>query len=86
MIGDLVTWFSDPLHWSGEDGVPNRLFEHVWYSGLSLVIAAVIALPARLASGHTRRGRGLGCCVTGRGSCVWTGRGAFLNPGPGRLR
>lgn len=57
MIGDLVTWFSDPLHWSGEDGVPNRLFEHVWYSGLSLLIAAVIAIPAGLAIGHTGRGR-----------------------------
>jgi osmoprotectant transport system permease protein len=28
MITDLVRWFGDPAHWSGPDGIPQRLLEH----------------------------------------------------------
>jgi len=57
MINTIINWLSDPAHWSGSDGVPARLMEHVWYAFLALVIAAVIAIPIGLAIGHTGRGR-----------------------------
>jgi osmoprotectant transport system permease protein len=57
MIAGIVDWLSDPANWSGAEGIPQRLFEHVWYSALSLVIAAAIAIPLGLAIGHTGRGR-----------------------------
>lgn len=57
MINDLITWLTDPLHWSGSDGIPARTFEHLWYSGISLLVAAVIAIPLGLVIGHTGRGR-----------------------------
>jgi osmoprotectant transport system permease protein len=57
MISLIATWLSDPAHWSGEDGIPNRLIQHIWYSALALVIAALIAIPVGLAIGHTGRGR-----------------------------
>ena len=56
MIGDLFTWFGDPAHWSGPDGIPQRLLEHLGYVALSLVIALVIAVPLGLFVGHTGRG------------------------------
>jgi osmoprotectant transport system permease protein len=48
-------WFTDPANWSGLSGVPARLVEHVQISGVSLAIAALIALPVGLYIGHRRR-------------------------------
>ncbi|MGW7260429.1 ABC transporter permease [Streptomyces sp. NPDC054834] len=49
-------FFSDGSHWHGYDGIPTRLREHVQYSLLALAIAAAIALPVGLLTGHTGRG------------------------------
>lgn len=49
-------WFVQSENWSGTDGIPNRLAEHVYYSGLALLIATAIALPLGLLIGHTGRG------------------------------
>ena len=49
-------WLTTAGHWSGSNGVPARLLEHVEYTALALVIAAVIALPAGVIIGHTGRG------------------------------
>ncbi|MFI5686580.1 ABC transporter permease [Streptomyces sp. NPDC051636] len=49
-------FFSDSAHWHGYDGIPTRLREHVQYSLLALAIAAAIALPVGLLTGHTGRG------------------------------
>jgi osmoprotectant transport system permease protein len=57
MIPNIISWLLDSAHWSGPDGIPTRLGEHLWYSALALVIAAVIATPLGLAIGHTGRGR-----------------------------
>jgi osmoprotectant transport system permease protein len=58
-------WLGDPAHWSGVDGIPNRLAEHIGYSLLTLLIAAVIAIPVGLAIGHTGRFRGLAIGLSG---------------------
>jgi osmoprotectant transport system permease protein len=57
IIDAVATWFSDPAHWSGQNGVPYRLFQHVGISLVSLLIAMAIALPLGLYIGHTRRGQ-----------------------------
>ncbi|MEY9842448.1 ABC transporter permease [Streptacidiphilus sp. EB103A] len=49
-------FFSDNANWSGADGIPTRLWEHVQYSLMALGIAAVIGLPLGLVTGHTGRG------------------------------
>ncbi|MEZ0067791.1 osmoprotectant transport system permease protein [Streptacidiphilus sp. MAP12-20] len=56
LIGFAQTFFDDPTRWSGADGVPARLAEHVEYSLLALAIAMLIALPVGLLTGHTGRG------------------------------
>jgi osmoprotectant transport system permease protein len=50
-------WIANPAHWSGNDGIPNRFFEHVELSVVALVVAALIAVPIGLAVGHTRKGQ-----------------------------
>lgn len=55
-LGDVVNWFREGSHWSGDNGVLNRLTEHVQISLVSIVIAAAIALPVGVLLGHTRKG------------------------------
>lgn len=59
MIDALVSWLQDPEHWSGPDGVPARLGEHVLYTVVTVAIALVIAGPLGAWVGHTGRGRWL---------------------------
>lgn len=58
-------WLTDSAHWSGADGVPARLLEHLGYTALTVAIAAAIALPLGLWIGHTGRLRGLAVALTG---------------------
>src|SRR3954447_10422702 len=55
-INAAWNWLTASAHWSGSDGIPHRLLEHLGYSGLALAIAAVIALPLGALVGHTGRG------------------------------
>jgi osmoprotectant transport system permease protein len=55
IVTQTAAWLSDPIHWSGPNGIPVRLFEHVIISGISLAIALAIALPIGLYIGHTGR-------------------------------
>jgi len=51
----VLDWFAQPGQWSGPDGIPNRVGEHLYYSGLALLIATVLAVPLGLLIGHTGR-------------------------------
>jgi osmoprotectant transport system permease protein len=57
---DRVNWvidfFTNPDNWSGPDGIPVRLLEHLEFSALSLLLAMLIALPLGLWIGHTGKG------------------------------
>ena len=55
----------DPANWSGETGIGGRLLQHLVITGLSLLFAALIALPLGLLIGHTGRGRGAVIGLTG---------------------
>ena len=50
-------WLTSATNWSGTDGIGHRLVQHLEYSGSSLLIAALIAIPLGLWIGHTGRGR-----------------------------
>lgn len=54
-IESVIKWFADPLHWSGPDGIPTRLLEHIQISAESVAIGAVIALPIGIVLGHYGR-------------------------------
>lgn len=69
-MDDVVSWFGDASHWSGQDGVPARLLEHLTYSALALAIAALIAIPLGLYVGHTGRGRLLVVGLAGAGRAI----------------
>ncbi|GAA2883219.1 ABC transporter permease [Streptosporangium fragile] len=52
----LIDFFGDLANWSGPEGIPARLLEHLEFAGLSLLLAMLIALPLGLWIGHTGRG------------------------------
>ena len=55
LISATLAWLTDAAHWSGANGIPLRLLEHVGLSAVSLAIAIAIALPLGLWIGHTGR-------------------------------
>ncbi len=54
-LGQVLDWFTDPAHWEGSFGIPTRLREHIITSGISVLVAAAIALPLGMYIGHRRR-------------------------------
>src|SRR5918912_960954 len=53
---EVLAWLADPTHWSGSDGIPSRVAQHLALSGVALLVAVVVALPLGLVLGHTGRG------------------------------
>jgi osmoprotectant transport system permease protein len=50
------SWLTVRQQWRGSGDIPVRIIEHLGYSGWSLFIAALIALPLGVALGHSGRG------------------------------
>jgi osmoprotectant transport system permease protein len=48
-------WLTDPTNWQGSNGIPARLAEHVALSGVSILLASLVAMPLGLWIGHTGR-------------------------------
>lgn len=59
MIGLVWSWLTDPTHWSGPDGIPTRIGEHILYTVMALLIGAIVAWPLGAWIGHTGRARSL---------------------------
>ena len=72
LLADIVAWFADPAHWSGPDGVPLRVTQHVGYCLLATGLAAAVALPVGLALGHSGRGGTLAINVSNAARAIPT--------------
>lgn len=70
ILGKVVQWFVDPAHWTGPDGVPTRLLEHVEISAESVLIGAVIALPIGIVLGHYGRFGNLAINISNVGRAI----------------
>jgi osmoprotectant transport system permease protein len=55
VIEQTLAWLTDPANWTGPDGIPTRMAQHVAISLLSVAVALAIALPIGLYIGHTGR-------------------------------
>lgn len=69
-IAGVVQWFVDPAHWSGTEGIPVRLAQHVQLSAESVAIGALLALPAGIALGHYGRFGNLAINISNVGRAV----------------
>lgn len=53
---EVFAWLTDPQHWVGSDGIPNRIGEHLLLSGVTATVAVLIALPLGVFFGHAGKG------------------------------
>lgn len=72
LIVDVFEWFTDPENWTGSNGIPNRLAEHLYLCSVTLLIAILVALPIGLWIGHTNRGGALAINVSNVGRAMPT--------------
>lgn len=64
-VADAVGWLTDAEQWSGVNGIPARLAEHLVLTGMSVGIAAAVALPLGVWLGHWGRGGALAINISG---------------------
>ncbi|MEV4937004.1 ABC transporter permease [Streptomyces zaomyceticus] len=72
VLADAWSWLTTAAHWSGENGVWNRLGEHLFLTLVSLVISCAIALPVALVLGHLGKGGALAVNLSNAGRAVPT--------------
>lgn len=53
---NLFEYLADPANWTGPGGIWNLLLQHLGYTLASVGLAAVIAIPLGIVTGHTGRG------------------------------
>lgn len=51
-----IAWLADPDQWAGPGSLPQRLGEHLAYTGVAVALAAVLAVPLGYFIGHTGKG------------------------------
>jgi osmoprotectant transport system permease protein len=62
LIAAGFAWIFDPAHWSPSPtsaGIGEALVNHLFLTGISLLVTVVIALPLGLFIGHSGKGRGV---------------------------
>lgn len=66
------SWLTTAASWEGEDGILHRLWEHVWLSTLSVLVACLVALPIGIGLGHLGRGGTLAINLANVGRAIPT--------------
>jgi osmoprotectant transport system permease protein len=54
-VTEALKWLVDSENYSGETGIPFRIYEHLQMSIQAVLVAALIALPVGMYVGHKRR-------------------------------
>jgi len=70
VVGRLAGWLADPAQWRGTDGIPQRTLEHLYYTGVSMAVALMLALPLGIGLGHLGRGGLLAINIANVGRAV----------------
>ena len=53
---EALGWLFTPENWGGASGISSRLQQHLYFTLAVVAVACVLAFPAGVAIGHTRRG------------------------------
>lgn len=70
LFAEAFAWLFSPQRLQGQYALPVLLGEHLYYTALSVAIAAAIALPAGWLIGHTGKGREIAVAVSGAARAV----------------
>jgi osmoprotectant transport system permease protein len=66
----LQVFLADPDTWWGPGSIPTRLWEHLWVSAASVVIAGALVLPLASILAHRRRGTIVASTVVNIGRAI----------------
>jgi len=53
---DAFAYLNDPLNWTRRNGILELLGQHLYISGMAVLLALLVALPVAVYLGHTGRG------------------------------
>jgi osmoprotectant transport system permease protein len=65
LFAEAFAWLFSPDRLGGGDALPTAIAVHLFYTFVSLLIAAVIAIPVGYLIGHTGKGRELAVGISG---------------------
>ncbi len=72
VLRGVLAWFQDSANWQGEEGLVNRLVEHLLLTGTATMAAVLLGLPLAVWLGHVGRGGLLAVNVSNVGRAVPT--------------
>jgi len=67
---DAIAWLFSPDRWQGTYSLPILFGQHMYYTLISVLIAAVIAVPVGWLIGHTGRGREVAVAISGAARAI----------------
>lgn len=70
VVQEVLTWFSEADSWSGSNGIPTRVGEHLILTGTALLLAAPVAVVLGLYIGHTRKAEFLTVTIANLGRAI----------------
>jgi osmoprotectant transport system permease protein len=72
VFSQAFDWLSDPGNWSWSEGgeIPHRIVQHLAYSGVAVALGCLIAIPAGMLIGHTRRAEFVAVSVANLGRAI----------------
>lgn len=70
VLQEVITWFGDAGTWTGNDGIPTRVQEHLMLSGTALLFAAPVAIAVGLFIGHTRKAEFISVTIANLGRAI----------------
>jgi osmoprotectant transport system permease protein len=71
-LTDTIGWLTTAEHYWGTNGIVLRIWEHLQYSALAVLIAVLVAAPLGLLIGHTGRGESATFLLSGAARAVPT--------------
>ena len=70
LFTEAMAWLFAPERFTGSDSLQVRIGEHLFYTFVSLLIVAVIAIPLGYFIGHTGRGREIAIGISGAARAI----------------
>lgn len=70
LFADAMAWLFSPERLEGPYALPILLGQHLYYTIVSVLIAAAIAMPAGWIIGHTGRGREIAVAISGAARAI----------------
>ena len=70
LLAEALAWIFSPDRLTGSSPLPTLIVEHLYYTFVSVVIAAAIAVPLGYLIGHTGKGREIAVGISGAARAV----------------